>query len=84
MQLGLVLGQAISTVKHASMNGWRLLVIQPLTTEGRDDGDPIVAIDSIGAGNNDRVLVTSDGAGARKLVGHKNSPVRWMVMGICD
>ena len=84
MQLAQVIGQAISTVKHPSLHGWRLLVVQPLTDTGKNDGDPIVAIDSLGAGRSDRVIVSSDGAGTRKLLGHKDSPVRWMVMGICD
>ena len=84
MQLAQVIGQAISTVKHPSLHGWRLLVVQPLTAQGKEDGDPFVAVDSLGAGTNDRIIVSSDGVGARQLIGHKNSPVRWMVMGICD
>lgn len=84
MQLAQVIGQAVSTVKHPSLHGWRLLVVQPLTAQGKEDGDPIVAVDSLGAGSDVRVIVSSDGAGARQLIGHKTSPVRWMVMGICD
>lgn len=84
MQLGQVIGQAVSTVKHPSMHGWKLLVIQPVTREGKEDGDPFLAIDSQGAGPGDRVIVSSDGAGARKMIGHKDSPVRWLVLGICD
>ena len=38
MQLGVVVGQAVSTVKHASMTGWRLLVVQLLTADGKEDG----------------------------------------------
>jgi len=84
MQLAQVLGQAISTVKHPSLGGWRLLVVQPITSQGKEDGDPFVAIDGLGAGIKSRVIVSSDGAGARQMIGHKTSPVRWMVMGICD
>jgi len=84
MQLAQVVGQAISTVKHPSLHAWKLLVVQPLTKEGKEDGDPFITIDSMGAGMGDRVIVSSDGAGARKLVGHKDSPVRWLVLGICD
>jgi ethanolamine utilization protein EutN len=84
MQLAQVIGQAISTVKHPSLQGWGLVILQPLTAQGKEDGDPFVAVDSLGAGANDRVIVSSDGAGARQLIGHKTSPVRWMVMGICD
>jgi ethanolamine utilization protein EutN len=84
MQIGRVVGQAVSTVKHASFEGWRLLLVQPLTPDGGADGEPLLAIDSLGAGKADRVILTNDGAGARELVGVKNSPVRWMVLGICD
>ncbi len=84
MQIGIAVGQAVSTVKHPSMEGWKLLIVQLLTAAGKEDGEPILAIDSLGAGTDDRVVMSNDGAGARQLVGHKNSPVRWMVMGICD
>jgi ethanolamine utilization protein EutN len=84
MQIGVVVGQAVSTVKHATMSGWRLLVVQLLTPDGKEDGEPLLAIDSLGAGTADRVILSNDGAGARALVGAKNSPVRWLVLGICD
>lgn len=84
MQLATVIGQATSTIKHPSLNGWRLLIVQPLTSKNIEDGDPLVAVDAMGAGTNDRVIITSDGAGARQLIGHKTSPVRWIVLGICD
>jgi ethanolamine utilization protein EutN len=66
------------------MNGWKLLVAQPLTVDEKPDGEPILVIDDLGAGLNDRVIVCNDGAGTRTLMGSKNSPVRWFVMGICD
>lgn len=84
MQIAQVVGYAVSTVKHASMRGWKLLLVQPLTAAHAPDGEPVLAIDSLGAGNADRVLVSNDGAGARALVGVKTSPVRWFVMGIVD
>ena len=84
MQLANVVGQATSTVKHPSMKGWRLLVVQPLSAEGKEDGEPLLAIDKLGAGSAHRVIISNDGAGTRELVGDRNSPVRWMVVGICD
>lgn len=84
MQSGRVVGQAVSSVKHATLTGWRLLVVQPLGASDRDDGEPLLVIDSLGAGVGDRVILSNDGDGARKLVGARNSPVRWMVLGICD
>ena len=84
MQIARVEGQAVSTVKHASMQGWRLLVVQPLGANGKEDGEPLLAIDHLGAGNAHHVLISNDGAGAREIIGHRNSPVRWMVLGIVD
>lgn len=84
MQLGQVVGHAVATVKHSSLQGWRLLVVQLLTTDGKADGEPLLAIDSMGAGVGQRVIVSNDGAGARELVKSKTSPVRWMVLGIAD
>jgi microcompartment protein CcmK/EutM len=84
MQLANVVGQATATVKHPSMKGWRLLVVQPFTVDGKEDGEPLLAIDNLGAGSAHQVIISNDGAGARELVGNRNSPVRWMVAGICD
>jgi ethanolamine utilization protein EutN len=84
MQIGRVVGHAIATVKHPTLGGWRLLVVQPLTAEGKEDGEPLLAIDKLGAGIAHRVVLSNDGAGARALVGAKDSPVRWMVLGVCD
>ena len=84
MQLGRVVGQAVSTVKHPSLQGWRLLLVQPLTADAKADGEPLLAIDMLGAGTAHRVILSNDGAGAREMVGSNNSPVRWMVLGVCD
>jgi ethanolamine utilization protein EutN len=84
MQIGIAVGQAVSTVKHPTMVGWKLLLVQLLTAAGKEDGEPILAIDSLGAGLGDRLVLCNDGAGTRQLIGHKVSPVRWMVQGICD
>ncbi len=84
MQTGRVVGHATATVKHPTLTGWRLSVVQPLTADGKEDGEPLLAIDSVGAGIDDRVILSNDGAGARELVGAKDSPVRWMVLGVCD
>jgi len=84
MQLAAVVGQGVSTIKHPSLQGWRLLVVQPLTCDGKEDGEPLLAIDRLGAGVDQRVMISNDGAGAREVIGDKRSPVRWMVLGIID
>jgi microcompartment protein CcmK/EutM len=84
MQIGRVVGQAVSTVKHTSMTGWRLLVVQLLTAEGKEDGEPLLAIDNLGARSADMVILSGEGGAVRKLMGRNDAPVRWVVLGICD
>lgn len=85
MLVGTVIGRATSTVKHHSMQGCKLLIVQPTMADRQTpDGFPIVAIDTIGAGTGERVMITSDGAGTRKLLDADATPVRWSVLGIED
>jgi ethanolamine utilization protein EutN len=84
MQIGRVVGHATSIVKHPSLQGWRLLLVQLLGADGQEDGEPLLVIDHLGAGTDSLVMVSNDGAAAREMVGAKNSPVRWMVLGLCD
>ena len=76
MQLALVIGRATSTVKHGSMQGQKLLVVQPRLVDGKADGDPLVAIDGVGAGIGEVVMITSDGRYARELLSADETPVR--------
>jgi ethanolamine utilization protein EutN len=59
------------------------VICQPIAARG-PEGVPQVAIDPHGAGMHQRVVISSDGAAARKAVGDEQSPVRWMVIGIVD
>jgi ethanolamine utilization protein EutN len=84
MYLARVEGQVVATRKHPSLEGWRLLICQPMARDGTPEGTPQVAIDALGAGMHERVLISSDGAAARKAVGDERSPARWMVVGVVD
>ena len=84
MRLALIKGHVTATVKHKSLNGWRLLIAQPLTSEGFNEGPPQIVIDSLGAGLHQKVIISSDGKESRKMVGDETSPVRWNVLGIVD
>jgi len=85
MLLGRVIGNATATVRHPSMRGWKLLLVQPLGPDGHQpDGDPVLAVDSLGAGPGELVVVSSDGKGTRELLRSDNTPVRWSVLGIRD
>ena len=84
MQLGRVIGHATATIKHPSMNGLRLLIVQMLNPTRQPEGDPVVAVDRLGSDVGNVVVLNSDGRAARELVGHEKSPVRYFVIGISD
>ena len=84
MQLGTVIGYATSTIKHDSFVGWRMLVLQPVTTARLPESDPVVAFDKLNAGVGQTVVFNSDGKGARDLVGNDKSPLRYFVAAIVD
>jgi ethanolamine utilization protein EutN len=84
MQTATVIGNATATVKHASLDGWRLLVLQPLDINDKPDGFPFLSIDNLGAGKDDKVFFTSDGKYVRQLVGRDDCPIRFAVQGLID
>jgi ethanolamine utilization protein EutN len=85
MQVGIVVGTAISTVKHPSLNGQKLLIVQPYLVDGRTpDGEPVLVIDGVGAGRGENVLITNDSKLIRTMLSSDTTPVRWGVMGIAD
>lgn len=80
MRTATIRGSVTSTIKHKSLHGWRLLIAVP----DSPDIAPQVVIDNLGAGLGQRVLISSDGGEARKIVGDESSPARWNVLGIID
>src|SRR5579859_875340 len=84
MQLGTVIGHATSTIKHRSLNGWRLAVVQPLNVAREPDADPVIAVDKFSAGLGETVILNTDGKGARDMIGDEKTPVRYFVIGILD
>ena len=84
MQFAKVIGRATSTVKHPTLVGWRMLLVQPLDPTGGADGSPQLVIDNQGGGKGDTVIISSDGKTAREMVGADTTPARWHVLGIVD
>jgi microcompartment protein CcmK/EutM len=84
MFLARVEGNVVATRKHPSLEGWRLVICQPINQAGGAEGVPQVAIDAHGAGLHQRVIISSDGLAARRAVKDESSPARWMVIGIVD
>jgi len=78
MRTARITGYVTATIKHASLEGWRLLVAE---AEGLA---PQVVIDPLGAAIGQEVLISSDGSEARSIVGDKLSPARWTILGIID
>ena len=84
MFLARVDGVVIATVCHPSLAGHRSIICQPLDAEGRDEGAPVLAIDPLGAGQHERVLISTDGSHTRAHVKDPHSPLRNIVMGLVD
>lgn len=79
-----VIGRATSTLKHKSMAGQKMLIVQPQLKNGAPEGDPLIAIDGVGAGVGEQVMITSDGRNARAVLQADATPVRWSIIGILD
>lgn len=84
MQTARVIGNTHATIRHPSLDGWKLLCVQPLDIDDRADGFPLLAIDHLGAGRGDLVFFTSDGKAVRELTGRDDCPIRFAVQGIID
>jgi microcompartment protein CcmK/EutM len=84
MLLARVEGNVVATRKHPSLEGWRLVICQPISGAGEPEGAPQIAIDAHGAGMHQRVVISSDGSAARNAVGDQKSPARWLVLGVVD
>ena len=77
MQLARIIGTATATIKHPSLVGARLLVVQPLMADRRSpDGDPQIAVDTVAAAVGDTVVITSDGRLLREILKSKPSDGR--------
>ncbi len=84
MILGRVAGRIYSTIHHPSVENQKLLVVDKLGADGELTGAYLIAMDSVGAGAGETVLVLDEGNGARQILGDKSAPVRSMVVGIVD
>jgi ethanolamine utilization protein EutN len=84
MLIARVVGELVATHKHASHEGRKLLLVQPLNLDGTNRGDALVALDAVDAGIGDRVLVTTEGFSAMTSVGRPGSPIDMAVIAFID
>ena len=84
MLIARIVGELTATQKHASHEGLKLLLVQPLNLDGTDRGDAVVAVDAVDAGVGDKVLLATEGFSAMTSVGRPNSPIDMSVIGFID
>ena len=84
MLIGRVLGELVATQKHASHEGRKILLVQPLNLDGSNRGDAVVALDAVDAGVGDKVLIATEGFSAMTSVGRTQSPIDMSVIGFID
>ena len=84
MQIARVVGTVVSTQKNRKLEGAKLLLVQPLSIDDTPRGVPLIAIDSVGAGIGERVLVVIEGKAAGEALGKKGAAVDAAIIGIID
>ncbi len=84
MILGRITGSVVSTIHHPVVDGRKLLLAERLDASGKPTGAYLIAMDAIGAGKGETVLILDEGNGARQILDDADAPVRSMVVGIVD
>ena len=83
MILARVVGTVVATRKDPRLEGKKLLIVKPVSPEGTDEAGYVVAVDTVGAGFREKVIVVS-GSSARMAEGCKDRPVDSSIIGIVD
>ncbi len=84
MQIARVVGTVVATQKHRKFHGAKLLLVQPVTVDDVPRGPTLLAVDSVGAGVHERVLIVIEGRAAGEALGRKGAPVDAAIIGIID
>ena len=84
MILARVAGRITSTIHHRDLAARKLLLCDKLDASGRPAGGYVIAIDTVGAGAGETVLILDEGNGARQILGVRDMPVRSVVVAVVD
>jgi ethanolamine utilization protein EutN len=84
MQIASGIGTVVATQKHRKFEGAKLLLVQPVTLDDQPKGPALLAIDAVGAGVHEKVLVVLEGRAAGEALGKKAAPVDAAIVGIID
>jgi ethanolamine utilization protein EutN len=79
-----VVGTVVSTQKHRKFEGAKLLLVQPLNLDDTPRGNALLAVDGVGAGVHEKVLIVIEGRAAGEALGRKAAPVDAAIIGIVD
>jgi ethanolamine utilization protein EutN len=84
MQIARVIGTVVSTQKNRKFEGAKLLLVQPLNMDDTPRGNALLAVDGVGAGVDEKVLVVLEGRAAGEALGRTGAPVDAAIIGIID
>jgi ethanolamine utilization protein EutN len=84
MQIARVVGTVVSTQKHRKFEGAKLLLVQPLNLDETPRGTALLAVDGVGAGVREKVLIVLEGRAAGEALNRKAVPVDAAIIGIVD
>ena len=84
MILGRITGSVVSTIHHPIVEGHKLLLAERLDENGKATGGYVIAVDAIGAGQGETVLILDEGNGARQILDDAEAPLRSIVVAIVD
>jgi len=84
VKIARVVGNVVSTIQADVFDGRKLLLCDLLDTTGRPDGNHLIAVDTVGAGPGETVILLDEGTSARQILQLAAGPVRTVVVGIVD
>lgn len=84
MKVARVVGTVVATIHHPTLTGRPLLVCDELSPTGEPTGGYVVAVDVVGAGVGQTVLLVDEGNSARQMLGDNRAPIRTVIAGIVD
>lgn len=84
MILGRVVGNVTSTINHPWCDGRKLMIVEREAPDGSVLPGYLIAVDTVGAGPGERVLVLDEGNGAAQVLSRARGPVRTVIVGVID
>jgi ethanolamine utilization protein EutN len=84
LKIGRVAGTVVSTICVPVFENRKLLLVDLLDVDGQATGCDLIAVDAVGAGAGETVLVLDEGNGARQVLEAPDAPVRAVVVGVID